>query len=75
MLFRILSISTNTNDYIQLRIANIAGEFKRNFVQQIYNSETTWTAICVAKNAITNKLREVTKTGTSANNLRGNICI
>jgi hypothetical protein len=75
MLLRIPPISTNTNDYLQLLIANIEQEFEHNLVQQIYISETTWTAICAAKNAVTNKLRKAAESATSANDLRENILI
>jgi hypothetical protein len=75
MLVRIPPISANTNDYLQLLIANIEQEFEHNLVQQIYISEATWTAICAAKNAVTNKLRKVAETASSANDLRENILI
>ncbi|MDX6747247.1 hypothetical protein SHK09_10625 [Polaribacter sp. PL03] len=73
MLMRIPPISTNTNDYIQLLIANIDQEFEHNLVQQIYISEDTWTAIYAAKNAVTNKLKQEAKTAKSANELRENV--
>jgi hypothetical protein len=75
MLLRIPPISTNTEDYLQLLIANITQEFEHNFVQQIYVSEDTWTAIMAAKNAVTNKLRTTAATAGSANELRENILI
>lgn len=75
MLLRIPPISTNTNDYLQLLIANIEQEFEHNLVQQIYVSEATWTAICASKNAVANKLRKIAESASSANDLRENMLI
>ncbi|MGY0407012.1 MAG: DUF7935 family protein, partial [Polaribacter sp.] len=41
MLLRVSPISTNTNDYLQLLIANVEQEFEHNLVQQIYISNDT----------------------------------
>jgi hypothetical protein len=70
MLLRIPPISENTNDYLQLLIANIEQEFAHNLVQQIYISEATWTAIYAAKNAVINKLKQIAENAASANDLR-----
>ena len=75
MLMRIPPISTNTNDYLQLLIANIHQEFEHNLVQQIYISDETWTAIYAAKNAVINKLKQVAETSNSANDFRENVLI
>ncbi|QTD37850.1 hypothetical protein JL193_00620 [Polaribacter batillariae] len=75
MLMRVPPISTNTNDYLQLLIANIEQEFEHNLVQQIYISEDAWTAIYAAKNAVINKLKQVAENATSANDLRENVLI
>ena len=75
MLLRIPPISINTNDYLQLLLANIEQEFEHNLVQQIYISENTWTAIYAAKNAVGNKLKQVAANSNSANSLRENILI
>lgn len=75
MLMRVPPISTNTNDYLQLLIANIEQEFEHNLVQQIYISEETWTAIYAAKNAVINKLKQVAENSSSANDLRENVLI
>lgn len=75
MLMRVPPISTNTNDYLQLLIANIEQEFEHNLVQQIYISEETWTAIYAAKNAVINKLKQVAEKSSSANDLRENVLI
>ena len=75
MLLRIPPISTNTADYLQLLIANITQEFEHNFVQQIYVSEETWTAIMASKNAVTNTLRQAAENSKSANDLREHILL
>tara|TARA_R110002126_G_scaffold87465_4_gene210495 strand:+ start:8797 stop:9309 length:513 start_codon:yes stop_codon:yes gene_type:complete len=75
MLLRIKPISENTQDYLQLLIANIEQEFEHNLVQQIYISDDTWTAIIATKRAIINKLKQVAETSNSANDLRENILI
>ena len=73
MLIRIPPISADTNDYLQLLITNIEQEFAHNLVQQIYISNDTWTAICAAKNAVTNKLKQVAGNSNSANSFRENV--
>ncbi|WP_439128268.1 hypothetical protein [Polaribacter sp.] len=75
MLMRIPPISKDTNDYLDLLIANINQEFEHNLVQQIYISDETWTAIYAAKNAVTNKLKQVAENSSSANDLRENVLI
>ncbi|MCI2228075.1 hypothetical protein MC378_02765 [Polaribacter sp. MSW13] len=75
ILVRVKPISENTNEYLQLLIANIEQEFEHNLVQQIYISNDSWTAIVAAKNAVINKLKQAAKTSNSANNLRENILI
>lgn len=75
MLVRVKPVSESANDYLQLLTANIEQEFEHNLVQQIYVSDDTWTAIIAAKNAITNKLKQVAETSNSANELRENIFI
>jgi hypothetical protein len=75
MLLRIPPISENTNDYLQLLIANIEQEFAHNLVQQIYISEATWTAIYAAKNAVINKLKQIAENAASANDLREKMLI
>jgi hypothetical protein len=75
MLLRIKPLSENTQDYLQLLIKNIEQEFEHNLVQQIYISNTTWTAILATKNGIINKLKQVAETSSSANDLRENVLI
>ena len=75
MLVRIKPISDNTQDYLQLLNANIEQEFEHNFVQQIYISDETWTAIVAVKSAVINKLKQVAEVSNSANELRENVLI
>ncbi|WP_026777688.1 hypothetical protein [Polaribacter sp. Hel_I_88] len=75
LLIRIQPLSTNTNEYLQLLIANIEQEFEHNLVQQIYISDDSWTAIYAAKCAVINKLKQVAENSSSANDLRENILI
>jgi hypothetical protein len=75
MLIRIQPLSTNTNEYLQLLIANIEQEFEHNLVQQIYISDDSWTAIYAAKSAVINKLKQVAENSNSANDLRENVLI
>lgn len=75
MLIRIQPLSTNTNEYLQLLIANIEQEFEHNLVQQIYISDDSWTAIYAAKSAVINKLKQVAENSSSANELRENVLI
>lgn len=72
---RIKPISDTTNDYLQLLISNIEQEFEHNLVQQIYLSDTSWSAIIGAKNATINKLKQVAESSSSAKDLRENILI
>lgn len=75
MLLRIKPISENTNDYLQLLINSIEQEFEHNLVQQLYVSKETWMAIIAAKTAVINKLKQVSETSSSANDLRENVLI
>ncbi|MGJ8744521.1 hypothetical protein [Polaribacter sp.] len=75
MLLRIKPLSENKEDYLQLLIANIEQEFEHNLVQQIYISNTSWTAIVASKSAVINKLKKTAETSNSANNLRENVLI
>ncbi|PQJ73036.1 DUF7935 family protein [Polaribacter butkevichii] len=75
ILVRVKPISENTQDYLQLLIANVEQEFEHNLVQQIYISDDTWTAILAAKNTVINKLRQVAETSKSANELRENVIV
>lgn len=73
MLIRVQPISENTNDYLQLLIANIEQEFDHNLVQQIYISDEAWTAILATKRTIINKLKQVAENSNSSNELRENV--
>ncbi|PQJ78415.1 hypothetical protein [Polaribacter porphyrae] len=75
MLLRVKPLSENTNDYLQLLIANIDQEFEHNLVQQIYISNESWTAIIAAKRAVINKLKMVAEDSNSANDFRENVLI
>lgn len=75
ILVRIKPLSENTQDYLQLLIANVEQEFEHNLVQQIYISEGSWTAILATKNAVINKLKQVAETSNSANKLRENVIL
>lgn len=75
MLVRIKPLSENTDDYLQLLIANIEQEFEHNLVQQIYISNDTWIAILAAKGAIINNLKQAAEVANTANNLRENVLI
>lgn len=75
MLVRIKPISENTQDYLQLLIANLTQEFEHNLVQQIYISDASWTTILTTKNAIIIKLKEISETSDSANELREKVIL
>lgn len=75
MLVRIKPLSENTQDYLQLLIANLTQEFEHNLVQQIYISDASWTAILATKNAIIMKLKEIAEKSDSASELRESVII
>ena len=75
MLLRIKPLNENTQEYLQLLIANIEQEFEHNLVQQIYISNDSWTAIVATKNTIINKLKQVAETANTANDLREKVMI
>jgi hypothetical protein len=75
MLVRIKPITEDTQDYLQLLIANIDQEFEHNLVQQMYITDDSWTAVVATKNTIINKLRQVAETVKTANELRENVII
>lgn len=75
MLLRVKPLSENTNDYLQLILANIDQEFEHNLMQQIYISKDAWLSIIASKRAIINKLKQVAEVSNSANDFRENILI
>ena len=75
MLLRIQPIGDDKNDYLQLILKNIEQEFEHNLVQQIYISDQCWNVIIASKNAVINKLRQVSETSNSANDLRENMLL
>ena len=70
---RIKPISEDTNDYLQLLIANIEQEFEHNLVQQIYISDASWTAILATKNSVIQKLKQNATASNSAADLRESV--
>ncbi|MCL7763871.1 hypothetical protein MPF19_10620 [Polaribacter sp. Z014] len=75
MLVRIKPLTEDTQDYLQLLIANIDQEFEHNLVQQMYITDDTWTAVVATKNTIINKLRQVAETAKTANELREKVIV
>lgn len=75
ILLRVKPVSDITSDYLQLLIANIEQEFEHNMVQQIYISDACWSIIVTSKGALLNKLREIAKNATTANELRETVLI
>ncbi|PQJ23296.1 hypothetical protein [Tenacibaculum sp. SG-28] len=75
LLLRVKPIGTNSENYLQLLIANIEQEFEHNFVQQLYVSEASWEAILKAKLAIVTKIKKLEEQSKSASDLRENILI
>ena len=75
MLVRVKPLSDNTHEYLQLLIASLEQEFEHNLVQQIYISDDSWTAILATKNTIINKLKQLSETSNSANELRENVIV
>ena len=75
LVVRVAPISNNTNDYLQLLIANIEQELEHNFVQQLYVSEQSWQAIIATKTAIIKNLQLIANESNSAQDFRENILI
>ncbi|KAB1159623.1 hypothetical protein F7018_04755 [Tenacibaculum aiptasiae] len=75
LLTRVKPIGDDTNNYLQLLIANIEQEFEHNLVQQLYVSEDSWKAILAAKLGIIAKFRKSAETAETAKDFRENILI
>lgn len=75
MVVRVAPITDNTNDYLQLLIANIEQELEHNFVQQLYVTETSWRTIIATKTTIIKNLQIIANESNSAKDLRENILI
>ncbi len=75
LLLRVNPIGNNTDNYLQLLIANIEQEFEHNLVQQLYLSENSWKAVLAARLSIIAKLRKVAETSKTAKDLRENVLI
>ncbi len=70
---RIAPIGSDAKSYALLLIANIEQEFEHNMVQQIYISDTSWTAVIAAKTAIINKLNQLKTSFNTAKKLKEGI--
>ncbi len=75
LLLRVNPIGDNTNNYLQLLIANIEQEFEHNLVQQLYISEDSWRAVLAAKLSIIAKLRKVAESAETAKDLREKVLV
>lgn len=75
LLLRVNPIGSETNEYLQLLIANIEQEFDHNLVQQIYISDDSWKAVLGSKLAIVSKLRQVAENAKDAKDLREKVLI
>ncbi|MGB1042249.1 MAG: hypothetical protein ACPGU6_02560 [Tenacibaculum sp.] len=75
LLVRVNPIGTETNNYLQLLIANIEQEFEHNLVQQLYVSEDSWKAVLAAKLTIIAKLRKTAEEANTAKELREKVLI
>lgn len=75
LLLRVKPVSSETNSYTQLLIANIEQEFEHNMVQQIYISDDCWTAIIAAKSAVINQLKQISEEVTNADELREKVLL
>ena len=75
LLVRVQPIGNDTNNYLQLLIANIEQEYEHNMVQQLYVSEDSWKATLAAKLTIIAKLRKTVETSETAKDLRESILL
>lgn len=75
MLLRVKPLGNDTENYLQLLIANIEQEFEHNMVQQVYISDQCWNIIITSKTAVINKLKQVAENSDSANDLRENVLL
>ena len=75
MLIRVKPVGTDTEQYLQLLLANIEQEFGHNMVQQLYITDECWNVIIASKSAVINKLKQVASTSNSANELRENVLL
>ena len=75
LLLRVKPIGNQTDDYLQLLLANIDQEFEHNRVQQLYITDECWNVIIASKSAVMNTLKQVAATSNSASDFRENVLL
>ena len=75
LLLRVKPIGHQTDNYLQLLLANIEQEFEHNMVQQLYISEECWNVIIASKAAVINTLKQIANTSESAGDFRENVLL
>ena len=75
LLLRVKPIGDNTQEYLQLLLANIEQEFEHNMVQQLYITNECWNVIIAAKTAVINNLKQIAETSSSASDFRENVLL
>lgn len=75
LLIRVKPVGNSAQDYLQLLLTQIEQEFDHNMVQQLYISDECWNVIIAAKNAVTNKLKQVSNGSNSASDFRENVLL
>jgi hypothetical protein len=73
LLLRVKPIGNNTQDYLQLLLANIEQEYDHNMVQQLYITDECWNVIIASKAAVMNTLKQIANTSESAGDFRENV--
>ena len=75
MLIRIQPLSKNTNEYVQLLIANIEQEFEHNLVQQLYISDEAWNSVLSVKKLIIDEITIIAQNSGSITEFREKIIL
>ncbi len=75
LLIRVKPISNNSDDYLQLVLQQIEQEFEHNLVQQLYITDECWNIIIAAKNAVVNKLKQVSNSSKNSSDFRENVLL
>ena len=75
MLIRIQPLSKNTNEYVQLLIANIEQEFEHNLVQQLYISDEAWNSVLSVKKIIIDEIKIIAQNSGSITEFREKIIL
>lgn len=75
LLLRVKPIGNNTQDYLQLLLANIEQEYDHNMVQQLYITDECWNVIIASKAAVMNILKQIANTSESAGDFRENVLL